>query len=148
MVDDGARVVGGAVLVVRLAPLLEDFVEEDDFFDFFFLVFLLRLVIEILNMIRKKEVKKEYDLTSCHPHTGRKLSKNPTSSNRFGYNHKPGGTVKTVAQNNMRRNIAMAKNNPIKPNIPMLRYQTPMRNLTGQSGNMTTAMMITSAPTA
>lgn len=56
--------------------------------------------------------------------------------------------MKTVAQNNIRRNIAMAKNNPIKPNMAMLKYQTPMRNLTGHSGNMTTAMMITSAPPA
>lgn len=41
VVDDGAGVVGGAVLVVRLAPFLvevEGFVDED-FFDFFFLVY-------------------------------------------------------------------------------------------------------------
>lgn len=44
VVDDGARVVDGAVLVVRLALLLEGFVEEEeDFFDFFFLVFFVEI---------------------------------------------------------------------------------------------------------
>lgn len=40
IVDDGAGVVGGAVLVVKLAPFLEGFVEDEvDFLDFFFLFF-------------------------------------------------------------------------------------------------------------
>ena len=89
-----------------------------------------------------------YMHTSCHPQTGRKLSQNPTSSKRFGYSHKPGGAAKTVTQNSSSRKIAMAKNSAIRPSIPMLRYHTPMRNLIGHSGNMTTAMMSSSAPPA
>ena len=51
-------------------------------------------------------------LTSCHPHTGLNESKKPTSSNRFGYSHRPGGCVNTVTQNNISRTIAIAKNKP------------------------------------
>jgi len=86
--------------------------------------------------------------TSCHPQTGRKLSKKPTSSNRFGYSHSPGGTVKTVAQNKINLKIAITKNNPIRPSRPMLRYQTPILNVTGHSGNITAARMAVSAPPA
>jgi hypothetical protein len=83
--------------------------------------------------------------TSCHPQPGRKLSKKPTSSNKFGYSQSPGGTVKTVTQKRMRRKIAMTKNSPIRPSMAILRYHTPMRNVTGQSGKHTSARTARSA---
>ena len=44
--------------------------------------------------------------------------------------------------------IAMAKNNPIRPSIPILRYQTPSLSFIGQRGNMTIAKAMRSAPAA
>lgn len=87
-------------------------------------------------------------LTSCHPQRGLKLSKNPTSSNRLGNSQSPGGTVKTVTQNRTRRTRAMAKNSPSRPISPTLRYQTPRLSINGQSGNITTAIIIASTPAA
>jgi hypothetical protein len=87
-------------------------------------------------------------LTSCQPQTGLKLSKNPTSSNRLGYSHKPGGTANIVMQKRISLKIAITKNNPIKPSNPILRYQTPSRSFIGQSGNMTTANTTAKAPAA
>jgi hypothetical protein len=87
-------------------------------------------------------------LTSCQPQTGLKLSKNPTSSNKFGYNHNPGGTANIVIANRISLNIAMAKNNPIRPSMPILRYQTPSLIFIGQRGNMTIAKTTASAPAA
>src|SRR3954467_11135087 len=59
--------------------------------------------------------------TCCHPHTGLKLSKNPTSSNKLGYNHNPGGTTNMVIPNRINLNIAMTKNSPISPSRPILK---------------------------
>lgn len=39
VVDDGAGVVGGKALMSRLAPLVVEGLFEEDFFDFFFLIF-------------------------------------------------------------------------------------------------------------
>lgn len=44
--------------------------------------------------------------------------------------------------------MLIAKNRPINPSIPILRYQTPKRIFIGQSGNMTIAKTIASAPAA
>jgi hypothetical protein len=73
-------------------------------------------------------------LTSCHPHTGLKLSKKPTSSKRLGYSHNPGGMVKTVRTNRINRKIAMAKNAATNPSMPMLKYQTPILSFNGHNG--------------
>lgn len=86
--------------------------------------------------------------TSCHAHVGLNESKKPTSSKRLGYSHRPGGVANIVTMKRIRRTIAMAKNKPIKPSIPMLRYHTPWRRKSGHSGNSTTAMTSTSAPAA
>lgn len=86
--------------------------------------------------------------TSCHPQSGLKLSKKPTSSNRLGYSHNPGGTTNIVIANSINRTIAMAKNNPIRPNIPILRYQTPRRIFIGHRGKRTMANIIAKAPAA
>ena len=56
--------------------------------------------------------------------------------------------MNTVARNSRRRKMAMRKNSPIRPNIPMLRYHTPILSLIGHNGNMTTAMIAASAPPA
>ena len=116
----------------------------------FFCLFVLPHRITSVSPSPSSKWKRKLDggLTSCHPQTGLKLSKKPTSSNRFGYSHSPGGTVKTVTQNSIRRKIAIAKNKPISPRKAMLRYQTPILNFTGHSGNMTTVMININAPTA
>ncbi len=119
-----------------------------DVFDFDFFFFSYVALAHYPTLRCMKDDERNFGLTSCHPHTGRKLSKNPTSSNRFGYSHNPGGTVNTVAQNRMSLKMAMAKNSPISPSPPMLRYHTPIRSFTGQSGNITTSRIAASAPPA
>lgn len=86
--------------------------------------------------------------TSCHAHTGRNESKKPTSSNKLGYSHRPGGAANMVMMNRINRTIAMAKNSPIRPSMPILRYHTPCLRNSGHRGNSTTAMTSTSAPAA
>ena len=56
--------------------------------------------------------------------------------------------MKTVAQNNINLKIAMAKNNPINPSKPILKYHTPILKVTGQSGNITAASIAAKAPPA
>jgi hypothetical protein len=86
--------------------------------------------------------------TSCQPHNGLKLSKNPTSSNRFGYSHKPGGVTNIVIAKRISRKIAITKNSPIRPSIPILKYQTPRRIFIGQRGKRTIANITARAPAA
>lgn len=56
--------------------------------------------------------------------------------------------MNTVAQNRINLNMAMAKKRPIKPNRPMLRYQTPILSVMGHSGNITAARIKIKAPPA
>ena len=53
-----------------------------------------------------------------------------------------------VIMKRISRTIAMAKNSPIRPKQPILRYHTPCLITNGQSGNKTIAMTPKSAPTA
>lgn len=46
------------------------------------------------------------------------------------------------------RKIDIAKNSPINPSIPILRYQTPSRIFMGHRGNMTTANIMANAAAA
>ena len=78
-------------------------------------------------------------LFSCQPQAGLKLSKKPTSSNRLGNNHRPGGTANKVTTKRINRKIDMAKNNPSNPSAPTDRYHTPCLMNSGQSGNSTAA---------
>lgn len=59
VVDDGAGVVGGAVLVFRLAPSVDGLVEEEeeDFFDFFFLVYFVFHVMRLVLGVRECDGK-------------------------------------------------------------------------------------------
>lgn len=150
----GELIICGAVVVVAEAgdgwpgraeraaipPAEEDAACLDFFFFFFFSCGLI-----VSNDCCSTDIKK---LTSCQAQTGLKLSKNPTSSNRFGYSHNPGGTINMVMPNRMSRKIAMTKNRPIRPSIPILRYHTPRRIFMGHSGNMTIANTKASAPAA
>ena len=117
-------------------------------FGFLFLILNRAREVRLIYVIKGLEGMNKGGQTSCHPQTGLKLSKKPTSSNRFGYSHNPGGTVKTVARNSKSLKMAMRKNSPISPNIPILKYHTPILSLIGHSGNMTTAIIAASAPPA
>ena len=110
------------------------------------LLFLLRLLISSVSFLVKAQ--RERGLTSCHPQSGTKLSKNPISSNNLGYSHNPGETAKYVIAKRINRKITITKNNPIKPSIPILKYQTPSLIFIGQSGNITIANTIASAAAA
>ena len=121
------------------------FAEPECFVDFFFPFFF--SYFQVLALPLQQSFPKK-GLASCHPQTGLKLSKKPTSSNRFGYNHNPGGTANIVTANRISLKMAMAKNKPIRPSMPILRYQTPSLIFIGQRGNMTTAKTMMRAPTA
>lgn len=53
-----------------------------------------------------------------------------------------------VMQKSIKRKMAMTKNKPTKPSIPILRYHTPWRINNGQSGNMTIVITSAKAPIA
>ena len=110
------------------------------------LSFLLLLFLSQIYPRRSRLQKFKKVRTSCQPQTGLKLSKNPTSSNKLGYSHNPGGTANIVIANRISLKIDMAKNNPIRPSMPILRYQTPSLIFIGQRGNMTIAKTIARNP--
>jgi len=69
-----------------------------------------------------------------------KLTK-PTSSNRLGKIQMARFVPITVMHQKINRTIASTIIAAIKTNTAIERYQTPIRSLTGQSGNMTPASM-------
>ncbi len=66
----------------------------------------------------------------------------------MGYSHNPGGAANIVIAKRMSLKIAITKNNPIRPSMPILRYQTPSLIFIGQRGNMTIAKTIARNPPA
>src|SRR5688572_6537063 len=76
-------------------------------------------------------------LGGSHPHRGMKLSTTPTSSNRFGNSQMPGGMTIMVKMNKIKRTMARTKKRPRRERTKTETYQTPSRNIGGQSGKST-----------
>lgn len=131
VVAEGAGVEGAAAVTGAGAEA-----EALDLLDFL-LFFVCGVELSVLLFL--ENIRMEQMHTSCQPHRGLKLSKNPTSSNRLGKSQRPGATVKTVMQKRIKRKIAMAKKRPNSPIMPTLRYHTPWRMIIGHNGNRTTA---------
>lgn len=139
---------GWPVIAAIVAPAFADALDLL-FLDFFFSCWSSLSVYLCRDKMKDKRGNNvECRHTSCHPQSGLNESKNPTSSNRLGYNHNPGGVTNMVIPNKIRRKIDMAKNKPIRPSIPMERYQTPSLIFIGQRGNITMANTTANAPAA
>src|SRR5436190_1887093 len=73
--------------------------------------------------------------TFCHPHNGTKLSKKPTSSNKLGNNHIPGGNANIVIIKSISLTTAITAIPATRHSNAIDKYHTAVRKMGGQRGN-------------